>query len=214
MKILITGFEPFGGETINPAWETVKRLPGEIAGAEICKCSIPVTFSQCGPAVDEEIQRYQPDVVLCVGQAGGRSCVTVERIGINLADANIPDNMGIQPTDEPIQPNGPAAYFATVPVKAMVKHVREQGIPCQVSYSAGTYVCNCVLYQLLHLAATRYPHIRGGFLHVPYADEQVACKPGSIPSASLATISRALELAVEAVITNPLDIREVGGTIC
>lgn len=199
MKILVTGFEPFGGEAVNPAWEAVKRLPDAIAGAEIVKLEIPTVFSRCGGAVEEGIRACRPDAVLCVGQAGGRACVSVERVAINLAEAGIPDNAGEQPVDRPLQPGGPAAYFATVPVKAMVRSVRDHGIPCQLSYSAGTYVCNCVMYQTLHLAATRYPNIRAGFIHVPFATEQAVGKAGNVPSASLETIAQALEHALEAV---------------
>ena len=197
MKILVTGFDPFGGEAINPAYEAVKRLPDAIAGAEIVRLEIPTVFSRCGPAVESAIQEHRPDAVLCVGQAGGRSCVTVERVAINLADARTPDNSGAQPVDEPIQANGPAAYFATVPVKAMVENVRAHGIPCQLSNSAGTYVCNCVMYEVLHMG---YPGIRAGFIHVPYVDEQAVNKPAGTPSASLAAITKALELAIEAVV--------------
>ena len=148
MKILITGFDPFGGETVNPAYEAVKLLPDTIAGAQIIKMEIPTVFSQCGPAVEAGIREHHPDVVLNIGQAGGRSCVTVERVAVNLAEAGIPDNAGEQPMDQPLQPDGPAAYFATIPVKAVVQNVRDHGLPCHLSYSAGTYVCNCVMYNV------------------------------------------------------------------
>ena len=128
MKILVTGFDPFGGEKVNPAYEAVKLLPDEIAGAKIIKLEIPTVFSKSGPAVEAGIQVHNPDVVLNIGQAGGRACVTIERVGINLAEARIPDNAGEQPMDQPLQPDGPSAYFATIPVKAMVKNVRDHGI--------------------------------------------------------------------------------------
>lgn len=214
MKILATGFTPFGGEKMNPAWEAVKRLPDTIAGAEIVKLEIPTVFARCGQAVEAAIQASRPDAVLCVGQAGGRACVTIERVAINLADARIPDNEGAQPVDQPVCADGPAAYFATVPVKAMVKHVRDHGIPCQISYSAGTYVCNCVMYEVLHMAAVRYPGLRAGFIHVPFSDEQAVGKPAGTPSASLAVIAKALELAAEAVVNAPPEIAESMGTIC
>lgn len=214
MKILVTGFEPFGGEKLNPAYEAVKLLPDDIAGAEIIRLEIPTSFSRCAPAVEEGIRSCGPDAVLCAGQAGGRSCVTVERIAINLADAGIPDNLGEQPVDRPLEIDGPAAYFSTLPVKAMVKNIREGGIPCQLSYSAGTYVCNCLMYELLHMAARWYPQVRAGFIHVPFAEEQAVNKPGGTPSASLATIARALELAVEAVVKYTKDVREEMGAIC
>lgn len=199
MKILVTGFDPFGGEKVNPAYEAVKLLPDTIAGAEIIKLEIPTAFSQCGAAVEAGILAHHPDAVLNIGQAGGRSCVTVERVAINLAEAGIPDNNGEQPSGEPLEAGGPAAYFATVPVKVMVQNVRAHGIPCQISYSAGTYVCNCVMYRVLHMAATKYPNLRAGFLHVPYADAQAVGKPDGTPSASLNVIAKALEYAIEAM---------------
>ena len=140
MKILVTGFDPFGGETVNPAYEAVKLLPDTIGGAQIFKLEIPTVFSLSGPAVEEGIKKYQPDVVLCVGQAGGRASISVEKVAINFVDARIPDNNGEQPLDEPLQADGPAAYFSTLPVKAMVQHVKDAGLPCYLSFTAGTYV--------------------------------------------------------------------------
>ena len=198
MRILITGFEPFGGEKVNPAWEAVRMLPDTIAGAEIVKLQIPTVFSESVSAVERGIHTYHPDVVISVGQAGGRSCVTVEKVAINLADARIPDNAGEQPVDEPLQPDGPAAYFATIPVKNIVANVRGHGIPCHISYTAGTYVCNCVMYNVLHLAAARYPGIRAGFIHVPFSAEQAVEKPAGTPFMPLMTIAESLECAVEA----------------
>jgi len=140
MKVLVTGFDPFGGEAVNPAFEAVKLLPDEIAGAEIIKLEIPTVFSKCGPAVEAGIQKYEPDVVINVGQAGGRSCVTIEQVAINLAEARIPDNDGEQPSDEPIQKDGAPAYYATIPVKAIVKNVRAHAasphISCKKSKTA------------------------------------------------------------------------------
>ena len=146
MKVLLTGFDPFGGESVNPAFEAIKLLPDTIAGAEIVKVEIPTEFTRSISCVEAAIKEHNPDVVIDVGQAGGRACVTVEKVGINLADARIPDNAGEQPSDEPLQADGPTAYFATIPVKAMVQNVREHGLPCHVSFTAGTYVCNCVMY--------------------------------------------------------------------
>ena len=150
MKVLLTGFDPFGGESVNPAFEAIKLLPDTIAGAEIVKVEIPTEFTRSISCVEAAIKEHNPDVVIDVGQAGGRACVTVEKVGINLADARIPDNAGEQPSDEPLQADGPTAYFATIPVKAMVQNVREHGLPCHVSFTAGTYVCNCVMYNVLH----------------------------------------------------------------
>lgn len=207
MKVLITGFDPFGGESVNPAFEAVKLLPDVIADAEVIKLEIPTVFSKSGPAVEAGIKEHNPDVVINVGQAGGRSCVTPEMIGINLAEARIPDNDGEQPLDEPLQADGPAAYFTTLPIKAMVQNVRDHGIPCHVSYTAGTYVCNCVMYNVLHMAATKYPHIRAGFIHVPFAAEQVVNKPNGTPSMALTDIAKALEYIIEAAVTNTEDVK-------
>lgn len=182
MKVLLTGFDPFGGESVNPAFEAIKLLPDTIAGAEIVKVEIPTEFTRSISCVEAAIKEHNPDVVIDVGQAGGRACVTVEKVGINLADARIPDNAGEQPSDEPLQADGPTAYFATIPVKAMVQNVREHGLPCHVSFTAGTYVCNCVMYNVLHLCATKYPNIRAGFIHVPFACEQVVGKASTMAS--------------------------------
>lgn len=211
MKVLITGFDPFGGESVNPAFEAVKLLPDTIAGAEIIKLEIPTVFSKSGPAVEAGIKEYQPDVVLNVGQAGGRSCVTVERVAINLAEARIPDNDGEQPMDEPLQADGAPAYFATIPVKAIVQNIRDHKLPCHLSYSAGTYVCNCVMYNVLHMTASKYPHIRAGFIHVPYAAEQVVDKPNGTPFMSLEQIAESLEYAIEAIVNHTEDIKIAAG---
>ncbi len=211
MKILVTGFDPFGGEAVNPAFEAVKLLPDEIAGAEIIKLEIPTVFSKSGPAVEAGINEHHPDVVINVGQAGGRSCVTIEKVGINLAEARIPDNAGEQPCGEPLQSDGEPAYYATIPVNAIVKNVREHGIPCHVSYTAGTYVCNCVMYNVLHMAATKYPNIRAGFIHVPFAAEQVVEKPNGTPFMSLEMIADSLKYAIEATVNNTEDIKSISG---
>lgn len=158
------------------------------------------------------IKEHNPDVVIDVGQAGGRACVTVEKVGINLADARIPDNAGEQPSDEPLQADGPTAYFATIPVKAMVQNVREHGLPCHVSFTAGTYVCNCVMYNVLHLCATKYPNIRAGFIHVPFECEQVVGKASTMASMPLETIAKSLEYCIEAVVTNKEEVKEAMGT--
>ena len=212
MKVLVTGFQPFGTDTMNPAYEAVKLLPDTIAGAEIVKLEIPTVFSKSGPAVEAGIKEHNPDVVINVGQAGGRSCVTVEKVAVNLAEARIPDNDGEQPMDEPLQADGDTGYFATVPVKAMVQNVREHGIPCHISYSAGTYVCNAVMYNVLYMVQKRYPNIRAGFIHVPYASEQVVDKPNGMASMSLETIAKSLEYCIEAAVNHEEDIKEVMGT--
>jgi pyroglutamyl-peptidase len=156
--------------------------------------------------VEAGIKEHTPDIVINVGQAGGRSCVTVERVAINLIEATIPDNDGEQPMDIPVKADGESAYFATIPVKAVIKNVRDHGIPCSMSYSAGTYVCNNVMYNTLYLGATKYPQIKAGFIHVPYADEQVVGKAFGTPSMTLTTIAKALEYVIEAVVENKDDI--------
>ena len=213
MKNLVTGFDPFGGESVNPAYEAVKLLPDVIGGAEIFKLEIPTVFSLSGPAVEEGIRKYQPDVVICVGQAGGRASISVEKVAINFVDARIPDNNGEQPLDEPLQADGPAAYFATLPVKAMVQHVKEAGLPCYLSFTAGTYVCNSIMYNVLYMCEKRYPGIRAGFIHVPYACGQVIDKANTTPSMPLETIAKSLEYAIEAVAIDRADGGESAGEL-
>ena len=213
MKILVTGFDPFGGETVNPAYEAVKLLPDTIGGAQIFKLEIPTVFSLSGPAVEEGIKKYQPDVVLCVGQAGGRASISVEKVAINLVDARIPDNNREQPLDEPLQADGPAAYFSTLPVKFIVQHVKDAGLPCYLSFTAGTYVCNSIMYNVLYMCEKRYPGIRAGFIHVPYACGQVIDKANTTPSMPLETIAKSLEYAIEAIAIDRQDSGESAGEL-
>jgi len=213
MKILVTGFDPFGGEKVNPAYEAVKLIPDKIAGSEIIKLEIPTVFTRSALVVEEAIKEHNPDVVLSIGQAGGRSSITVERVAINLAEARIPDNDGEQPIDQKIKKDGENAYFATIPVKAMVKKIREKGIPAHVSYTAGTYVCNSIMYNVLYMADKKYPNIRAGFIHVPYAPEQVVDKPEGTPSMPVETIAKAIEYAIEAIVENEEDYKGSMGTI-
>lgn len=187
-KLLITGFDPFGGERINPAWEAVKLLPDTIGDYMLCKLEIPTVFGEAAQLVLEKARQVQPDVILCVGQAGGRSSVTPERIGINVRTARIPDNAGNQPNEEPINPGGPDGLFATVPVAAMAAAITGAGLPGAVSNSAGTFVCNDVLYTLLHHYGGTA--VRVGFIHVPWLPEQ-----GS-PNLPLEDTVRALEAAI------------------
>ena len=213
MKILVTGFDPFGSEKINPALEAVKKLPTQISGAEIITLEIPTVFNEVGPIIQQAIQTYQPDLVLNVGQAGGRFNITVEKVAINLADARIADNQGNQPLDEVIFDDGPTAYFTQLPVKAIVSALNENEIPAAVSYTAGTFVCNYVMYYVQHLISTRYPKIKGGFIHVPYIPAQVVTKPNQ-PAMNLEDIVKGLELAITIMVTyNGLeDIKTIGGT--
>ncbi len=212
MKILVTGFDPFGGEAVNPAYEAVKLLPKSIKGAEIITIEIPTVFSRGAERVEKAIVEHKPNAVVCIGQAGGRSCISIERIGVNLKEASIPDNDGNQPADEKIKEDGENAYFATIPVKAMVNNVRKNGIPSHLSYTAGTYVCNDVMYSLLYMLDKKYKDIKGGFIHVPYATEQVVNKANNIASMPVETIAKGLEYAIEAIIDNESDIADAMGT--
>ena len=190
-KLLITGFDPFGGETVNPAWEAVKKLPDRITDYTLYKLEIPTVFGLAAETVLAKATDFQPDVILCIGQAGGRAAVTPERIAVNIRDARIPDNAGNQPGGEQIAPDGPAAYFATIPVKEMAAAIENAGIAATVSNSAGAFVCNDTLYSLLH----HYAHtdVKVGFIHVPYLPEQ------GQPNMELEVITKALEAAIEAI---------------
>lgn len=198
MKILVTGFEPFGGETRNPSAEVVELLPETIGNAELIKLILPVARGRASTAIQNAVEKFRPDAVLSIGQAGGRTAISVERVAVNLDDYRIPDNDGNQPTDEPVVPNGPDGYFCTAPVKEMVSAIQAAGIPVQQSLSAGTFVCNHVMYATLHFLATQYPGTKFGFLHIPYLPEQVANKPG-MPSMSLETVTRAVEIAIVSI---------------
>ena len=188
-RLLITGFDPFGGASINPAWEAVKLLPDEIGDFVLCKLEIPTVFGLAAETVIAKAEEFRPHVILCIGQASGRDAVPPERIGVNIRDARIPDNADNQPSGEFIAPNGPAAYFSTVPVKEMAEAIRAARIPGTVSNSAGAFVCNDTLYSLLHHYAGT--DVKVGFIHVPYLPEQ-----GS-PSLPLERTAAALAAAIE-----------------
>ncbi len=189
-KLLITGFEPFGGEKINPSWEAVTRLPQKINDYSLHKLLIPVTFIEAAETVIKAADEISPDLILCIGQAGGRNAITPELVGINLRHASIPDNAGFQPKDEPIVTEGETAYFSTLPVRKIAEAVNSLGIPARVSYSAGAYVCNDVLYTLLnHYKKSK---TKVGFIHTPYLTEQ-----NKEPSMELSEIVRALTAAIE-----------------
>lgn len=206
MNILITGFDPFGGEAINPALEAVKLLPDEIDGHKIDKLEIPTVFNKSKVVVEEQLNQKEYDIVLAIGQAGGRFELTPEGVGINIDDARIPDNEGNQPIDEVIQTTGAAAYFSNLPVKRMTEGIKSQGVPARLSNTAGTFVCNHILYQLGYLEATQFPNIKFGFIHVPFIPEQVTDKVEK-PSMSLETIAKGLKVALEVVIESDKDIK-------
>lgn len=213
MKTLVTAFDPFGGERINPALEAVKLMRDQIEGAEIVKLEIPTVFHKSIEKVKAAILSENPDVVLSIGQAGGRFEVTPERVAINVDDARIPDNEGNQPLNQPIFENGEPAYFATLPVKAIVEAIQAEGLPASLSNSAGTFVCNHIMYGVLYHISKMGKPIRAGFIHVPFTPEQVAKRPTPAPSLSAVDICRALEAAVAAIVRNESDIAAVGGKI-
>ncbi len=212
VKILLTGFDPFGGEGINPSYEAIKKVTINNSSIKVIKKEIPTVFKKAIEVLDETIEMEKPDIVICTGQAGGRFDISLERIGINIIDARIPDNDGDQPIDEKIFEDGQEAYFSTIPIKAIVKSLRENGIPASVSNTAGTFVCNCILYGLMYLIDKKYPTIKGGFVHVPFLPEQVIERVNA-PSMSLENIARGFEIIIETVSTTEHDIKEIGGTI-
>ena len=190
-RLLITGFDPFGGASVNPAWQAVKLLRETIGDFEVHKLEIPTVFGEAAAMVARVAEAVQPDVILCIGQAGGRAAVTPERIGVNIRDAKIADNAGNMPQGEFCADEGPAAYFATVDVAKMAQAIRDAGLPGQVSNSAGAFVCNDTLYSLLHRYAGT--DVKVGFVHVPYVPEQAE------PSMPLEKIVAALEAGILAL---------------
>lgn len=197
MKILLTAFDPFGGESVNPAEEAVKGVSAP-AGVELTKLTVPTVYGRSIETVVAAMESADYDAVLCIGQAGGRSDLTVERVAINVNDASAPDNAGVLLSDAPIVEDGPAAYFATLPVKAMVEGIRKVGIPASVSNTAGTFVCNQLLYGVLHSIAVSGRVTHAGFIHVPFIPAQVVDKAGK-PSMALETIIRGIEAALETI---------------
>ncbi|AHL23369.1 pyroglutamyl-peptidase I [Thermococcus nautili] len=198
MKVLVTGFEPFGGEEINPSWEAVKALPEELNGATLLKVQLPVSFTRVREILPRLITKERPDIVLLTGQAGGRPNVTVERVAINVMDSTMPDNDGFKPEDEPVFEGAPDAYFATIPIKAVVKALRKAGIPAGVSNTAGTYVCNTAMFTALHTIAVSGMETKAGFIHVPFSHAQVLEKPR--PSMAQETINEAIRKALESLL--------------
>lgn len=210
MKILVTGFDPFGGEAINPAIESVKRLPDRIKGADIIKLEIPTVCHKSLRVIEEAILSHDPDVILSIGQAGGREDISVERIGINCDDCRIPDNEGNQIIDEPVYADGPAAYFVNLPIKAMVERIKQKQIPASVSNTAGTFVCNHVTYGVRYLCDKKFPGKRSGFIHIPFLPQQVLEKKNTA-SMSLDMIVEGICAAIEAIVDTKEDIKVTGG---
>ncbi|ASV54637.1 Pyrrolidone-carboxylate peptidase [Lelliottia jeotgali] len=208
--VLVTGFEPFGGETVNPSWEVVSQLEGSIIDhCRVVTRQLPCVFGESLNVLNAAIDELNPAVVIAVGQAGGRVDVTVERVAINVDDARIPDNRGQQPIDVAIVPGGPAAWFSSLPIKATVAAMRERGIPASVSQTAGTFVCNHVMYGLLHKISEN-AEVKGGFIHIPYLPEQAAAHAGA-PSMAAQTVKAALIVAIEVALRQTADVKIVGG---
>ena len=210
LTFLVTGFTPFNGEKINPSWQIVKALPGAISGYKIIKLRVPTEFGRSINVVIKAIDKLKPDIVLCLGQAGGRAQMSVERVAINVNDARIVDNAGVQPIDEAIAEDAPAAYFCTLPVKAMVHSMLDQNIPAEVSNTAGTFVCNHLIFGVLHHIALRQYPIRAGFMHVPFVDSQVVGRD-DVPSLTLPAMIEATKAAIIAVIKHRADIKTIDG---
>lgn len=199
MNILVTAFEPFGGETRNGSQEALALLPDELSGARIIKRVLPVAFGAASAALRLAVRAELPDAVLCLGQAGGRRALTVERVAVNLRDAAQPDNAGAQPADEPVISGAPTAFFSTLPIKRMVGAIRAAGLPAELSNSAGTFVCNEVMFTLLELQAREFPAARGGFLHLPWLSEQTAGREGAF-GLSAEELARGVTAALEALV--------------
>lgn len=214
MKILVTGFDPFGEDEINPAIEAVKRLDDEIAGAQIVKLEIPTVFGECADVVHEATLKEKPDYVLNIGQAGGRFALTPERVAINFDDGRIADNKGYQPIATPIHEDGQNAYFTQLPVKAMARAIRDAGLPSSVSTTAGTFVCNHIMYQVQYMIDKEFPDLKAGFMHIPYLPEQVVAKPET-PSLSLTDDVKGITAAIGAIVKmdGKKDLQSIEGHI-
>ncbi len=210
-SVLLTGFAPFGGESVNPSWQAVSQLAAR--RSDVAAVELPCEFAASLPTLRAAMDLHRPDLVVCVGQAGGRPDVTPERVAINLIDARIEDNAGEQPVDVPVLPDGPNAYFSTLPVKACVAAIRKAGVPASVSHTAGTYVCNQVFYGLMHLLATDFPGVRGGFVHVPFSPQQVADSGRAAPSLAVDQVADALDALVTTALTVTEDIAVSAGAL-
>lgn len=211
--ILLTGFEPFGGDAINPAQKALRWYEGRfIEGYSIYAKELPTVFGSSIEQLYEAIDEIKPELVICLGLAAGRPDITMERIAINVDDASIPDNEGNQPAGQPIFPDGPAAYWSTLPIKAMVNAMKEQGIPASVSNTAGTFVCNHVFYGLMHKLEQCGGRVRGGFIHIPMLPEQAISRSG--PSMGMEMILKGVEAGIRAAILHPRDIVAAHGQIC
>lgn len=213
-RILLTGFEPFGGDADNPSMQLLRAFEGRMMeGAVLATALLPVSYGNAPRVLAEALRRERPTLVLALGQAGGRPQLSLERVALNLADARIPDNDGAQPLDVPLLPGAPAAYFSDLPLKAMRRAMQERGVPAELSLSAGSFVCNAVFYALMHQAAGLAPRPRAGFMHLPLLPSQAAARAGA-PSMALETMREGVEAALQAALAHATDIAEVGGAIC
>ncbi len=212
MKALITGFEPFAGDKINPSSLAVARLKKRIAGVAVHTAQLPASYARSAIVLRGAIVETRPDIVLCVGLAGGRAELCLERVAINVQDARIRDNDGKQPIDKPVIANGPAAHFASLPIKACVSAMRKAGLPAIVSNTAGTFVCNHIFYSLMDFVARHQLAMRGGFLHVPYAPEQAASLAGA-PSMAVDDIARGIEIIVSVSAARTSDLHAAEGRL-
>ncbi|MGH8832279.1 MAG: pyroglutamyl-peptidase I [Polaromonas sp.] len=212
-KVLLTGFEPFDGDTVNPSWEIARALDGESLGeVRIVARQLPCVFGRAPEALAGALAQEPFALVVALGMAGTRTGISVERVAININDARIPDNAGQQPIDTPVVPGGPAAYFSTLPIKRMVAALQAKGIAASVSQTAGTFVCNHVFYALAHQLAVSHPATRGGFIHVPVLPQQLARHPGS-QALPLATQVTAIRAAIAAALDSTEDARLGGGSL-
>ncbi|MCT7297856.1 pyroglutamyl-peptidase I [Ralstonia sp. CHL-2022] len=213
ITVLVTGIEPFESDPTNPSWDIAQALDGtQVDGAVIVARQLPCVFGVANERLVEAIEDTSPTLVFALGLATGRTEISVERVAINVIDARIPDNAGNQPVDTPVVTDGPAAYFSTLPIKAIVQTLREAGVPAGVSQSAGTYNCNHLFYGLMHHIATRAPHVRGGFIHVPTTPE-LAVRHAGRPSLSIDTQIKGIRLAVHTALATQADLKVTGGTV-
>lgn len=211
--VLVFGFEPFGGETINPSAEVAMRLDGEtISGHRVVSALLPVSFAAAPSVLAELLDRHAPALVIALGQAGGRAGISLERVAINLLDARIADNAGLQPVDEEVLPGGPGAYFTTLPVKAMQSRLQSLGVQSSLSLSAGSYVCNQIFYCLAHRLASEGSSARGGFIHVPWLPEQSARHAGE-PDMAVHTMVYGIRAAISCALRTSDDLHVPGGSI-
>jgi len=209
-RVLLTGFDAFGGDSLNPSWLAVQLLHRRrIGGHLVVAAQLPTVFDAARVTLARLLREHRPALVICVGQAGGRAAISLERIAINVNDARIADNAGGQPVDTPVLAGGPAAYFTTLPIKAMLQALQGEGIPAEVSQTAGTFVCNHVFYGLMHELATRrgFKRTRGGFVHVPWLPEQ------GHPSMATEKLVRGLRLAIATALATPTDIARGAGAL-